>query len=121
MLQKRDVTPEKLAEVANRIMHPYTVDIKHVSWWSVFEIGRRLCEKFDDVPVNETRLPRVFIAGDACHSHSQREGREGDEGVDGRRLEPWLEAASVLRGVANGTSSRRAASRPVWRRGTPPR
>ena len=43
----------------------------------MYEIGQRLCDKFDDVPVQEmaTRLPRVFIAGDACHTHSAKAGQ----------------------------------------------
>jgi phenol 2-monooxygenase (NADPH) len=73
----RTVSPETLAEVANQILHPYTVEVKDVGWWSVYEIGQRLCEKFDDVPAEEmaTRLPRVFIAGDACHTHSAKAGQ----------------------------------------------
>ena len=77
MLENRSVTPEKLAAVANRILHPYTLEVKDVGWWSVYEIGQRLCDKFDDVPAEETatRLPRVFIAGDACHTHSAKAGQ----------------------------------------------
>jgi phenol 2-monooxygenase (NADPH) len=77
MLDNRSVTPEKLATVANRILHPYTLEVKDVGWWAVYEIGQRLCDKFDDVPVEEiaTRLPRVFIAGDACHTHSAKAGQ----------------------------------------------
>ncbi len=65
MLDDASITPEKLATVANRILHPYTLEVKDVGWWSVYEIGQRLCDKFDDVPAAETgtRLPRVFIAG----------------------------------------------------------
>jgi phenol 2-monooxygenase len=77
MLDNRSVTPEKLARVANRILHPYAVEVRDVGWWSVYEIGQRLCDKFDDVPVAEmtARLPRVFIAGDACHTHSAKAGQ----------------------------------------------
>jgi phenol 2-monooxygenase len=50
MLVDRSVTPEKLTAVANRILHPYSVDVCDVGWWSVYEVGQRLCEKFDDVP-----------------------------------------------------------------------
>jgi phenol 2-monooxygenase len=77
MLENRSVTPEKLAAVTNRILSPYTVDVKDVGWWSVYEIGQRLCDKFDDVPADEvaSRLPRVFIAGDACHTHSAKAGQ----------------------------------------------
>src|SRR5262249_28077324 len=46
-------------------------------WWSVYEIGQRLTGKFDDVPEEAiaTRPPRVFIAGDACHTHSPKAGQ----------------------------------------------
>ena len=42
MLVNRSVTVEKLAAVANRILHPYTVEVRDVGWWSVYEIGHRL-------------------------------------------------------------------------------
>ena len=62
---------------ARRIFKPHTLDVKEVAWWSVYEIGQRLCDKFDDVPEEESerRLPRVFIAGDACHTHSPKAGQ----------------------------------------------
>jgi phenol 2-monooxygenase (NADPH) len=76
-LTTKDITPEELVAAANRIMHPYIVDAKDIVWWSVYEIGQRLCDKFDDVPQNEvgSRFPRVFIAGDACHTHSAKAGQ----------------------------------------------
>ena len=51
--------------------------MKEVPWWSVYEIGQRLTDKFDDAPEDEiaTRLPSVFIAGDACHTHSPKAGQ----------------------------------------------
>jgi phenol 2-monooxygenase len=51
--------------------------VKEIAWWSVYEIGQRLTDKFDDVPAEEVgaRLPRVFIAGDACHTHSPKAGQ----------------------------------------------
>ena len=101
MLRNRSVTPEKLVAVANRILHPYTLEVKDVGWWSVYEIGQRLCDKFDDVPVSElaTRLPRVFIAGDACHTHSAQAG----QGMNVSMSDTWnlgWKLAAVLRGTA---------------------
>jgi len=101
MLHNRSVTPEKLVTVANRILHPYTLEVKDVGWWSVYEIGQRLCDKFDDVPVTElaTRLPRVFIAGDACHTHSAKAG----QGMNVSMSDTWnlgWKLAAVLRGTA---------------------
>lgn len=73
----RNITIEQLIAAAQRIFKPYTLDVKEVAWWSVYEIGQRLCDKFDDVPEIEvaTRIPRVFIAGDACHTHSPKAGQ----------------------------------------------
>jgi phenol 2-monooxygenase len=72
----RKVTIERLIAAAQRILAPYTLDVAEVVWWSVYEIGQRLCDRYDDV-VDDTdlRLPRVFIAGDACHTHSPKAGQ----------------------------------------------
>jgi phenol 2-monooxygenase (NADPH) len=101
MLDSRRVTPEKMTEVANRILHPYTIEVRDVGWSSVYRIGQRLCDKFDDVPAGEmaTRLPRVFIAGDACHTHSAKAG----QGMNVSMADAWnlgWKLASVLRGAA---------------------
>ena len=93
-LDNRDVTLEKLVETANRIMHPYTLEVKDVGWWSVYEIGQRLCERFDDGPE-----PRVFIAGDACHTHSAKAG----QGMNVSMADAWnlgWKLAAVLRSTA---------------------
>ncbi len=73
----RNITIEQLIAAAQRIFHPYTLDVKEVAWWSVYEIGQRLCDRFDDLQIDElaTRLPRIFIAGDACHTHSPKAGQ----------------------------------------------
>jgi len=72
-----DITTGQLIAAANRIIRPYTVDVKDIAWWSVYEIGQRLCAKFDDVQQEamSSRFPRVFIAGDACHTHSAKAGQ----------------------------------------------
>jgi len=73
----RNITSDDLIAAARRILRPHTLDVKEVPWWSVYEIGQRLCDKFDDVPEEDVaqRLPRVFIAGDACHTHSPKAGQ----------------------------------------------
>jgi phenol 2-monooxygenase len=101
MLENGRVTPEKLAGVANRILHPYSIDVKDIGWWSVYDIGQRLTDRFDDVPADEVahRLPRVFIAGDACHTHSAKAG----QGMNVSMADTWnlgWKLVSVLRGTA---------------------
>jgi 2-polyprenyl-6-methoxyphenol hydroxylase-like FAD-dependent oxidoreductase len=73
----RNITLEQLIAAAKRIFNPYTLDVKEVSWWSVYEIGQRLTDRFDDLKEEEvsTRLPHIFIAGDACHTHSPKAGQ----------------------------------------------
>jgi len=73
----RNVTAEMLTEKARAILAPYTLDVKEVAWWSAYEIGQRVCDSFDDVPDIErkTRTPCIFIAGDACHTHSPKAGQ----------------------------------------------
>ena len=73
----RNITLEQLIAAAKRIFHPYKLDVKEVPWWSVYEIGQRLCDRFDDVKPEEVayRLPHIFIAGDACHTHSPKAGQ----------------------------------------------
>ncbi|UFN51748.1 FAD-binding monooxygenase (plasmid) [Roseomonas sp. OT10] len=73
----RNIDVNHLIAAAQRILRPYTLEVREVAWWSVYEIGQRMCERFDDVPVEQagTRLPTVFIAGDACHTHSPKAGQ----------------------------------------------
>ncbi|MEV4128651.1 FAD-binding monooxygenase [Nocardia sp. NPDC049707] len=73
----RETSQEEVEERANRIMHPYTLQVKHVAWRSVYEVGHRVTDKFDDVHPEQcgTRTPRVFITGDACHTHSAKAGQ----------------------------------------------
>jgi phenol 2-monooxygenase len=73
----RNITADDLIAAGRRILRPHALDVKEIAWWSVYEIGQRLCDKFDDVPEEEVaqRLPRVFIAGDACHTHSPKAGQ----------------------------------------------
>jgi 2-polyprenyl-6-methoxyphenol hydroxylase-like FAD-dependent oxidoreductase len=76
-VSNRNITADYLIAAAQRILKPYTLDVKEIAWWSVYEIGQRLCDRFDDVPEEDVdgRLPRVFIAGDACHTHSPKAGQ----------------------------------------------
>ena len=73
----RDTTVERLIEVANNILRPYSMDVRSVAWSSVYEVGQRITDKFDELPddADASRTPRVFIAGDACHTHSAKAGQ----------------------------------------------
>jgi phenol 2-monooxygenase len=68
---------DDLIAAAKNIFHPYQIDIKEVAWWSVYEIGQRIAEKFDNTQTDDKNsiFPRAFIAGDACHTHSPKAGQ----------------------------------------------
>jgi phenol 2-monooxygenase len=94
----RNISADQLIATARRILQPYTLEVKEIAWWSVYEIGQRLCDKFDDVPAHEMphRLPRVFIAGDACHTHSPKAGQGMNVSMqDGFNL-GWKLASVIL-------------------------
>jgi phenol 2-monooxygenase len=93
----RNITVEQLVASANRILSPYTIEVKEVAWWSVYEIGQRITDRYDDVHDAGVRQPRVFIAGDACHTHSPKAGQGMNVSMrDGFNL-GW-KLAAVLRG-----------------------
>jgi phenol 2-monooxygenase len=96
-----NITPEHLVAAARRILHPYTLDVKEIPWWSVYEIGQRLCDRFDDMPDDSAAgvHPRVFIAGDACHTHSPKAGQGMNVSMQDAFNLGW-KLAAVLRGLA---------------------
>jgi phenol 2-monooxygenase len=73
----RQISAEQVIERARRVLRPYTLDVRNIVWFSVYEVGQRLTDRFDDVPAEQAALrqPRVFIAGDACHTHSAKAGQ----------------------------------------------
>ena len=73
----RSTTVEQIIAKANQILSPYTLDVRNVAWHSVYEVGHRLTDRFDDVLPEQLgeRTPRVFITGDACHTHSAKAGQ----------------------------------------------
>ena len=95
----RNITVEQLIAAAQRILHPYTLAVKEVPWWSVYEIGQRLCDHYDDLPAQApvTQQPRVFIAGDACHTHSPKAGQGMNFSMQDSFNLGW-KLAAVLRG-----------------------
>ncbi|KAI0481306.1 FAD binding domain-containing protein [Xylariaceae sp. FL0804] len=87
----RDVTLAALQEKARLVFRPYTVDFAETAWWSAYAIGQRLASAFD-------RAGRVFLAGDACHTHSPKAGQGMNVSLmDGYNL-GWKLAAVLQQG-----------------------
>jgi phenol 2-monooxygenase len=97
-------TVDKVIATAQRVLRPYTLDVRNVVWFSVYEVGQRVTDRFDDVPPEQSasRLPRVFIAGDACHTHSAKAGQGMNVSMQDAFNLGW-KLASVLEGRAAPT------------------
>jgi phenol 2-monooxygenase len=88
----KKVAIEDLQTTAKRILSQYTLDIKHTYWWSAYSIGQRLADHF-------SKDNRVFLTGDACHTHSPKAGQGMNLSLqDGYNI-GW-KLATVLRGQA---------------------
>jgi len=96
----RALSPEMLIAKAKAIFAPYQMDVKEVAWWSAYEIGQRVCDHFDDS--TQERSPRIFIAGDACHTHSPKAGQGMNVSMADTFNLGW-KLAAVLRGQADET------------------
>jgi len=96
---KLNITSDQLIAAAQRILHPYTLEVKEVAWWSIYEIGQRLCDKFDNVSTDDVESchPNVFIVGDACHTHSPKAGQGMNVSIHDSYNLGW-KLASVIRG-----------------------
>jgi phenol 2-monooxygenase len=76
-VSERGLTEKDIIDKANKILSPYSIDVKEIVWWSIYEIGHRITNSFDNTGVSGglSRDPYVFIAGDACHTHSPKAGQ----------------------------------------------
>jgi phenol 2-monooxygenase (NADPH) len=73
----RNTGLDEIIRRANAILHPYSLDVKSIAWWSVYEVAHRVSTGFDNVPADRVgqQHPRAFIMGDACHTHSAKAGQ----------------------------------------------
>lgn len=64
----KTVTVDKMQALARKIMSPYRVDWLEVEWYSMYPIRQGIAERY-------TLDERVFLGGDACHTHSPKAGQ----------------------------------------------
>ncbi|KAJ7117712.1 FAD binding domain-containing protein [Mycena epipterygia] len=92
-IDKNRMGPHKLLEVASKSLHPYVFKTpEEFDWWTIYIIGQRVASKFS---VDE----RVFIAGDACHTHSPKAGQGMNASMNDSHNLVW-KLVYVLRGWA---------------------
>ncbi|KAL4889516.1 FAD binding domain-containing protein [Aspergillus ambiguus] len=75
-VRRSKVTLEGILKQAQDAFKPYYLRPKRedaVDWWAAYQIGQRVSPEF--IVKDTTGVGRVFIAGDACHTHSPKAGQ----------------------------------------------
>lgn len=67
-LDAKSVTAENIVTAAQAILHPYTLEAGNIPWWSAYCVGQRVADEF-------SHHNRIFLAGDAVHTHSPKAGQ----------------------------------------------
>lgn len=100
----RSTSAEELRTVANAILYPYSIDVKQVAWSSVYEVGQRVADRFDDLSESSPQdaVPHLFVAGDACHTHSAKAGQGMNVSMQDAFNLGW-KLAAVLQGRSDAT------------------
>ncbi|KAG6020057.1 hypothetical protein E4U40_006434 [Claviceps sp. LM458 group G5] len=65
---RRTATEQEIQELAKKILHPYFIEWERVEWYSVYPISQGIADSY-------SLDQRVFIGGDACHTHSPKAGQ----------------------------------------------
>lgn len=60
---RKTATVDEVQDSAKKILQPYSLEWERVEWYSVYPIGQGIAD-------NYTLDHRVFLGGDACHTHS---------------------------------------------------
>ncbi|KAI0202839.1 FAD binding domain-containing protein [Astrocystis sublimbata] len=67
-VDRSKITPGVIFQAAKKIISPYKLEYHYCDWWTAYQIGQRVGDKF-------SKSDRVFLAGDAVHTHSPKAGQ----------------------------------------------
>ncbi|ABN65582.2 phenol 2-monooxygenase [Scheffersomyces stipitis CBS 6054] len=67
-IDRSKITPELILKNAQEIMSPFKLEMTDLDWFTGYQIGQRVSPQFN-------KYNRVFISGDACHTHSPKAGQ----------------------------------------------
>lgn len=66
-IDRSQVSPETIIAEAHKLLTPYTMNFSYCDWYAVYQSNQRLGTSF-------SKSERVFLAGDAVHTHSPKAG-----------------------------------------------
>jgi phenol 2-monooxygenase len=82
-----------ILEAAQRTMAPYKITYEYCEWWTAYQIGQRVGSEF-------SKNERIFLAGDAVHTHSPKAGQGMNVSMQDTFNLGW-KIASVLNGAVD--------------------
>lgn len=62
------IGPNEILNTARKCLSPYTLECHNIDWWAVYVSGQRLVDR-------AVKSGRIFLGGDAVHTHSPQEGQ----------------------------------------------
>lgn len=93
-VDKERMGPPQLLDVAQKSLYPFKLEPTNgINWWTLYIIGQRVASQY-------SIKDRIFIAGDACHTHSPKAGQGMNASMNDAHNLAW-KLAYVLRGWSN--------------------
>ncbi|KAI9710281.1 MAG: hypothetical protein M1820_002775 [Bogoriella megaspora] len=86
------ITPEAILSAAQKTLSPYKLTYKYCDWWTAYQIGQRVGKNFD-------KHRRIFLTGDAVHTHSPKAGQGMNVSMQDSFNLGW-KISLVVRGIA---------------------
>ncbi|BCS26562.1 putative FAD monooxygenase [Aspergillus puulaauensis] len=84
------IDPAVILGAAQKIMAPYKISYRRLDWWTAYQIGQRVGTQF-------SAHERIFLAGDAVHTHSPKAGQGMNVSMQDSYNLGW-KIASVVKG-----------------------
>ncbi|KAJ5436044.1 Monooxygenase FAD-binding [Penicillium cf. griseofulvum] len=91
-LFKANCHPKILITIVKGILHPYNFEALYIEWSTIYTVGQTLCPAL-------SKYNRVFLAGDAVHTHSPKAGKGMNVSIQDTYNLGW-KLASVIKGKA---------------------
>ncbi|KAJ5709445.1 hypothetical protein N7493_010779 [Penicillium malachiteum] len=89
---KVKLDPETLVNIVREILSPFSFEASSLEWASIYSVAQKLCPRF-------SKYNRVFLAGDAIHTHSPKAGQGMNVSIQDTYNLGW-KLASVIKGKA---------------------
>ncbi|KAF9895072.1 hypothetical protein FE257_004701 [Aspergillus nanangensis] len=90
---RSQINPDVIIQAAQKIMAPYKISYRKLDWWTAYQIGQRVGTKF-------SAHERIFLAGDAVHTHSPKAGQGMNVSMQDTFNLGW-KVANVVKGLSD--------------------